>query len=431
MTSQTSRVEGNTSWRKAALVLEAMRLGVVPDGDLDVYTVGRGLELEILARDLHLTADAGGAARAFLGDYGTGKTHLLEIAQGRALDANFLCAKAVLDPHETAPSHPMRVYRSVVRSLRYPDMPEVVSPGLGPLLDRVLESPEATAAFQVASSRRARDLLENGAHLYLTPALAYRQASADDPDARAALTAWIEGHPVGSSTALDRQLGRALGHHGKIYSLKDYRPWARIYAYLLSGIAAMARAVGYAGLVVQFDEAEFYSLLSKENRAHALNLFQALTWAAAGRGGEADLAFDTNDVGLGGSGVLRTLPAAYSQDSGLYVIFAMTPNAEGQQLLTQTVPRAAISELNSLGLPHYEELVRKVCEFYVSRYPDTPLPVAVVPALGKVVAGLVGSGEVENPRQAMKFILELLDVVRHHPGELVGVIRGLQSRTVF
>ena len=94
-------LEGSFELAHAALTLEAMRLGVVPSAEVDTYTVGRDVELAMVDRDLEETAASGGAVRAILGDYGTGKTHLLELIRSRALAAGFLVAEATLDPVET------------------------------------------------------------------------------------------------------------------------------------------------------------------------------------------------------------------------------------------------------------------------------------------------------------------------------------------
>ena len=83
----------------AALTLEAMRLGVVPPSDLEQSTVGRDVEIDVVRRDLE-QATVSGARRAFLGDYGLGKSHMLELIEQIALKHNFLVSKVTLDHAE-------------------------------------------------------------------------------------------------------------------------------------------------------------------------------------------------------------------------------------------------------------------------------------------------------------------------------------------
>lgn len=458
-----STLQGSRSEDDASLTLEAMRLGVVPATDSSAYTVGREREIEAVRAELARVEEKGGAVRAFLGDYGTGKTHLLEMAWAEALSRNFLVARATLDQFECAPSHPKRVYRALASSLTYPDLfPESVTRdtdarlGVAPLLRMGAASDEALERFRADGRyENPREHLDQGAHLYLTPALRYLRevAEADrgrgkgrrkkgDPESAAARTGaleretdlamlfdWIEGHPTLSNQEIDREMSQAFGHRGRLYSLKDYRPWARIYGYLLSGVAALARAVGYAGLLVLIDEAEFYSLLSSENRAFAEGVFRALSWASLGEG--TALPFAEDALAFGGAGILKELPASYAPDAGLATIFAMTPNADGMAILQACVPQGHISEISPLTAADYAELARRVCDYYVSARPEVDVPAAVIAPLGQVISGLVGHGLIENPRQAMKFTIDFLDVVRFDRSNVPKVLRGLRDRYLF
>ncbi len=418
-----------------AATLEAMRLGVVPRGDIEAFTVGRDPEMELVADDLRRAGERGGALRTFLGGYGAGKTHLLELIAHQALAANFVVARAVLDPEETAPSHPKRVYRELVRSLIYPDRPTGGHASLRPLFERALERPEALEAFCVDERSRSRTLLDQGAHLYLTPALRYFRALTDEsadlhPEARddglALLFDWLEGHPTISNMEIDRALPRMVGRKGRIFSMKDYRPWARIYGYLLSGLSALAREAGYAGMVVLVDEAEFYSLLSSQNRDYARTLFKALAWASLGADSEL-LPFERGELDLGGSGILQELPPQYGAAPGLYTVFAMTPHAEGIEALGQAVPDELIAEIDSFELDDYQALVARVFECHAHARPGADLDDRHLGALTRVVSSLVSHAYVENPRQAMKFVVEFLDIATLRRDRVKDVIAELRA----
>ncbi len=434
----------------AALTLEAMRLGVVPATSLEAYTVGRTAELALVDADLARVASDGGAVRAFLADYGVGKTHMLELVQHRALEQNYLTAMVMLDANETPPSHPKRVFRGLMRALRYPDRPHEEGAGLGPLLARAAATPEALEAFHVDAAHRAAHLptqLDAGLHLYLTAALAHTVALASDGAAERLrgvdaghaeshlercgdlLLDWIEGHPTVSNQIIDRELSRLPGDRPKIYSLMDYRPWSRIFGYLLSGLAALARAAGYAGLVILLDEAEFYALLSKHNRLFAAHLFKAWTWAAIGEA--SGLPFGGDALDIGGAGILKDLPGRYGDAPGLYTVFAMTPNPDGLDALAGALPERCSHTLTPLDDADYRALAASVCDFYASAQRDFEVPEKLVGPLSAVLAGLIGAGFVGNPRQAMKFIIEFLDVVRFHPQRVGHVVRNLQRQLAF
>jgi hypothetical protein len=417
----------------SAGTLEAMRLGVVPRGNIESFTVGRDDEMTTVDRDLDRVHERGGAVRTFLGDYGTGKTHLLQLIAHRALDRNFLVGRAVLDPEESPPSHPKRVYRDIVRSLQYPGRAGGHRRSLEPLMREAIASDDARQRFSVDETGRSRARLDQGAHLYLTPALRYLEAleaPAIDADAsdygRSLLFDWLEGHPTISNTEIDKILPRIAGRKDRIYSMKDYRPWARIYGYMLSGIATLARSSGYAGLVLLIDEAEFYSLLSSENREYARTVFKALAWASTGAHEQA-LPFDESELDLGGMGILKDLPAQYAPDAGLYTVFAMTPHEEGIDALSRAVPDSLVDEIEHLDAGDYRTLVARVFACHQRARPDSDLDERHLAALTKVVSSLVAHAYIDNPRQAMKFVVEFLDLATTRRDQIKDAIAQLKA----
>lgn len=436
MTAESTHITPERHRSASSGTLEAMRLGVVPRGDIESFTVGRDDEMATVDADLDRVTKRGGAVRTFLGDYGTGKTHLLQLIAHRALDRNFLVGRVVLDPEESPPSHPKRVYREIVRSLQYPDRTGGHRRSLAPLLREAVASDEARERFAVDAGGRSRGKLDEGAHLYLTPALRY-VAALDDPQldaeasdyGRSLLFDWLEGHPTISNTEIDKILPRIVGRKDRIYSMKDYRPWARIYGYILSGIAALARSSGYAGLVLLVDEAEFYSLLSSENREYARTVFKALAWASTGDDGGL-LPFDESELDLGGMGILKELPAQYAPDAGLYTVFAMTPHDEGIDALSRAVPDDLVGEIEHLGADDYRTLVARVFACHQRARPDSDLDDRHLAALTKVVSSLVAHAYIDNPRQAMKFVVEFLDLATTRRDRIKDAIAQLKAMYV-
>jgi len=434
------RFEGDRDETESSRVLEAMRLGVVPASSTDVYTVGRDVEVGQIQADLGCAERGEGAVRAFLGDYGTGKTHLLQLAESRALEENFLTARVVLDPRGTPPSHPKRVYRDLVHSLQYPDRRHDEDTGLQPLFDQAVADDRVCEQFDVRRGKGDRDeRLAEGMHLYLSPALSYyRELAADDvdrridevddlerylEDARTLLFDWIEGHPTVSNADLNDHLSHVEGAYPWLYSLMDYRPWARIYGYLLSGLSTLARAVGYAGLAVFVDEAERFSLLSAENREYARYVFKALAFAAVGDEG---VPFDRTQLDeLGGWGIQKELPPRYGEATGMYAVFAMTPHETGIESLHEAVPRGKVSELRPFDDRDYAELAAKVCDFYASAYPDWEMTERTVTRCTSLVEDCRNRGHIANPRDAMKFLVDFLDIARRRPDVVGDVVRQL------
>ena len=118
-------------------ILEALRLGVVPRHGVAAYTVGRDREL----RSLKAMLKTGRGCRIAWGDYGTGKTHMLDVAEQEARRQGFATARVILDPAEMSVAHPARLYRAIAESYTWPDGG---GEGLDPLMDCLVDSPAHT-----------------------------------------------------------------------------------------------------------------------------------------------------------------------------------------------------------------------------------------------------------------------------------------------
>ncbi|MDQ3396421.1 MAG: DUF2791 family P-loop domain-containing protein, partial [Deinococcota bacterium] len=123
---------------EARNLVEALRFGVAPAHYVHELTIGLEGERASLIAGLNGAHGQGGAVRAVIGDYGHGKSHLVELAAQEALARNFLVATASLDLLELPPHRSFDIYSSLVQSLRYPDGDER---GLAPLLDRAAGEP--------------------------------------------------------------------------------------------------------------------------------------------------------------------------------------------------------------------------------------------------------------------------------------------------
>lgn len=389
---------------QALHAVEALRLGVVPRHLIETYTVGRGAEMAMVREDLDLTRTKG-AFRVVMGDYGTGKTHHLEWVEELALAQNFITARVTLDAREVPPSMPKRVYRAIVRSMRYPNRATGEAGGLAPLFDRILENPELSAELRNPEAETY--------HKYLSPALAYYESLRNkDRSLVETLMDWVEGHPTVSNVILDQRLKHHAKKYHRLYALMDYCPWSHIYAYMLGGVSVLARRAGYAGLVLLLDEAEFYSLLSSGHAYYAAVLFSYYAAASAGVQG---VKIDVDDLPRGGHAVHRAIPALYAQDQSLYVTFAITPESAGVSVLRGLVPDDALVELSALGAADYRELCGRVWGLYQHAYPEFAAPDANLTRLGDALYRAIEWGRLGNVRQALKLLTEIADFMRHDP----------------
>lgn len=317
-------------------MIEAFRLGIVPHDCVADFTFGRQNETKQL---IHWLNNVDDSTLLLVGEYGTGKTHLLHYAYGRALQEGFAVAYVEMDPNE-APFHkPKRIYSRLVRTLRY-----------------------CSKANQQV--KRFRDFLKEaharGAfkdHEYFKHLIGCDQEI---------FWEWIEG-----SEAVPRYPVEKIGNglailHAHLPGMYDYATAANIYCYLLSAIGWAAKNVlNLKGLVLIFDEAEAVSINYHSYQAErSINFLRALIRTANNEQAlkePRDSGLDYCRIGVG-----PRIPFLYRQSSGLKLLFAFT----------RIQALSWIRELNAarrIDLQHLtdtalKEVFEHICLLYDSAY---------------------------------------------------------------
>ncbi len=382
----------------ARQALEALRLGVVPGRELHAITVDRHVEIARLDELFEL----GRGMLVVSGQYGTGKTHLVEMAEAKALERGFLVARTTFDPVEVPPSHPLRVYAAVIRGLVYPGG----GAGLRPLLDRLGPSAE-----HLGGSRW---------HRWLSPALfAHHHAPAD---LEQAVVEFVEGRGREDHRGLHRRLANLGYGGGPMYALPDYRTFGQVMAYLLGGIAAWARDAGWRGLAVLLDEAEYLDRLERTSREMAENVLRYLAMACLP---DADLAFDPGRVRRGGQRVHRAVPHRFDDDQPLSVVCAFTPNPEVEGVLRELFARPGHRlDLEPIGGDQYALLADKVHDLAARAWPGFSALPAHRRRLARALQDGWDEGVVQTTRQAARMVVEFWDLYRADRARALAALDG-------
>ncbi len=444
---RTMMPEGDEGCLLALRLVEALRTGVSPGQWAHLYSIGRDSELALVDSELAQCHD-GGAVRVFLGDYGSGKTHMLDLVKERALQDNFLVARAVLDEVEVVPSHPQRVYRALVDNLAYPDCDD--AEGLYHLFKRAVtahqllnsevssDADEDTVAFIKSLDReRLTGMFSRSGkyfHHYLSPALAYFECLTSPKHALDPMSDELVDHLLnyieGRSVVSNKELNDMLRLHtrfnpGHIFAVRDQKTLAHLYAYLLGGIAALAKAVGYTGLVLLLDEAEMTGLLSHQAQALAELLFGYYSAMAVGAEG---VRFDVSRAPRGGQRIHRSFSPVFCTPSNVYCIFAMTNEDKGLSLLKNIIKDGCFSNLACIRAEDCRKLCRSLVDLYLMAYPQVSLGSDIEKPMGELVYRGVANGRFGTPRLILKFIIETLDMSRLCRSQIVEFVREFKER---
>jgi hypothetical protein len=245
---------------QARRVIEALRAGV-PNRDAVRLLSSQQPQVEArFRRQLGALAEDAPAGRPtpgllVAGDFGAGKSHLLEYLKHVALDEHMVCSRVVIS--KETPMHDLaRVLRAAVASLVVPGKRGSALAELASSLDA--DSPEYAALVHWVSRPDVGLSSRFAASLFL-----YQQVK--DPEIRDRIVSLWAGDPLNVSQM--RSWLRALGERGT-YRLESV-PARELVLQRLLFLARLILAAGYAGWVILFDEVELIGRYSFKQRARS------------------------------------------------------------------------------------------------------------------------------------------------------------------
>ncbi|MEZ4682815.1 MAG: DUF2791 family P-loop domain-containing protein [Caldilineaceae bacterium] len=308
---------------EARQLVEALRVGVAPAQHIQELTIGLVDERTSLRAGLNQAHQLGGAVRAVIGDYGFGKSHIVELTAQEAIQREFLVATTSLDLLELPAHRGFDIYHGLMHNLRYPDTDER---GLSPLLTKAASLSHIVEQLGELTTVEWDPLMVALAAVNHTSSTRQRRAWEE----------WIMG---GRRVKL---MNRATPRGIKFPSIYRIGNNARQIAYLLSGISVLARLAGYSGLCILIDEAESYSLLQSKQRPKASLFFSGVIYAAL-----QDHQSHINAADLP-QHHFREYPVAYTDRQSLFFLFTVT-RSDNRMPLEDWLDAEQILELD----PHH------------------------------------------------------------------------------
>ena len=369
-----------TSSIQARRMIEAFRLGIVPRQDVELFTFGRERQIEIIETALKRLAQGTGDVFIVEGEYGTGKTHLLEYFHHRALLQGMVTSLVQFDPLEVTPHRPKRVYRELVHNLRFlvGDREE----GFRDLL------------------HRARDL-DLHDHVFLGPVLDKLRRLDWGNIQTEVFWQWVEGESTKEYATEMRSPFRVRGGQ-RIPALYDFSTAADFYCNIISGLSHIARALGLKGLVLLIDEAETVTRLwDMIYLTKSVNFMDGLVRTAQN---------DPELKRLSSRMIhnkVRPVPYIY-RDATLLLVFATTPAPYDYAYLRLANRVQHKIELEPLSDRVLVDVFSTMVLLYQRAYPDF----ALADWEQKRILNSAASYRHEGIRSFIKFCVEALDVAR-------------------
>jgi len=256
-------------------LLSSLSAGVVPRSGAPYIAIGRGDEIEALTNSLDRVADGEGSTKFIIGRYGSGKSFLIQLSRGYALDRGFVTADADLSPERKLSGSGgagLATYRELIKNIAVkssPDgnaLPVILGKWFtkigGELTDEGYEqsSEEYAVEFGRRIMKNLRELESDvGGFDFASVLREYYNAWRDDDDMKqSACLKWIRGE-YGTRTEARNATGiRSL-------SVINDDNW---YDHLKL-LTAFVRLVGYSGLCIYIDECvNLYKIpnrISREN----------------------------------------------------------------------------------------------------------------------------------------------------------------------
>jgi len=219
----------------AKQAIRHLKRGVFPPQNIDYFTVGREQELSLIKKTMqHISSNC--CNHFFIeANYGCGKSHMLKAIESLALRNNFMVTHIVMDAYEHAFNQPPRYIHSLFENLHAPNLD---MDGLWQLIMYWANNSERERLIELAKA----------------------------PSVPSDVTASI--NYLCSGQLLNHYL---LNYYKRVIECRHIQHRGSIYYPLLyekiKVLESTAKAIGFNGLVILFDEVESIATLLSNIRA--------------------------------------------------------------------------------------------------------------------------------------------------------------------
>lgn len=400
--------------RILSTLLASLGAGVVPRSGAPYIAIGRQEEIASLLSDLETVAAGGATVRFLIGRYGSGKSFLLQLVRGYALDRGYLTADADLSPERRlcgGADYGLATYRELMRNLASRAAPE------GGALPVILSRHYAALRSELAAAGILPDSLEFEKQLrmklYATFADLeggiggfdfarvlgeyYAAVMADDREKVSACLRWLRGEFSGKAEA-KRELGFSVS---LVIDDDNWYDFIKLWALL-------SQRLGYRGLILYIDECvNLYKIPNRISReANYEKLLAIFNDTLQGRA-----------VGLG---VIFGGTPQFLEDTrrGLFSYEALRSRLADSRFAEQgyTTLSAPVIRLRRLSDDELLALIARLTHLHAQQVggEDAVTPNEMVAFLQAALTR-AGAEELVTPREIIRDYLTLLNILHENP----------------
>ena len=407
--------------RIAQALINSLKGGVVPRVGLQYVAVGRKDEIDALLRDVEIVADGGASFRFIVGQYGSGKSFLLQTIRNYVMAKNFVVVDADLSPErrlQGTRGQGLATYKELIRNMSTKTKPE--GGALSLILDRWISSVQQEV--MVSSGLGATDpglpkLVEKriSAVIYSLNEMVhgfdfarlltlYYEAHINGDDAlKAKVLKWFRGEYPTKSEAR-QELGVNI-----VITDDDWYEYLKLFA-------AFLKQAGYAGMLVLIDElVNIYKIPNAITRQY--NYEKILTMYNDTMQGKA------RHFGI----ILCGTPQCMEDPRrGVYSYEALRSRlADGHFTGEHKDLLSPVIRLQPLTHEEMLILIEKLADIHAGlyEYPQIVTERDMVDFI-QIEFGRIGADTHITPREVIRDFIQVLDIVYQNPGVKVRELLG-------
>lgn len=407
--------------RIASGIINALKGGVVPRVGLGYIAVGRTDEINALLHDVSIAEEGGAFFRFIVGNYGSGKSFLIQTMRQYAMDKGFATMDADLSPERRlmgTKGQGIATYRELMRSLSVKAKPdggavslilekwinglrtEVVKAGTEPD-NMFFDAKVKNLIYEKINS--LRDMVHGFDFAKIIDCY-YTGVSTGNEDMKNNAVRWIRGEYT-TKTEAKQDLGVNV-----IISDDNWYDYIKIFT-------AFSVNVGYSGMIIMIDE--LVNIMKISNSVTRQNNYEKMLMMY-------------NDVMQGKASHLGIIMGGTPQciedtRRGVFSYDALRSRLERGRFATDEVHDmlAPIIRLNPLTYEELTVLTEKLSEIHAALYDYEP-KITLEDRIYFVKAEFERIGAQTNitPREMIRDFIELLNIAYQNPDKSVAQLMG-------